>query len=184
MDDVNIKPAALMKKFCSDSDCFIMRSTQRIEHIFSELYSVPESIKKGYLKVKILELLLFLSGIDTNTEKTTHHSYTKSQVMLAKKVCAYITSHMAEKHTIDDLSSMFNVSATQLKNCFKGVYGTSVYSYTREQKMQAAALLLKNSDRTVLDIAGEYGYDNASKFAKAFKDVMGILPHEYRKIQN
>ena len=34
--------------------------------------------------------------------------------------------------------------------------------------------------RQVLDIAGQFGYDNASKFAKAFRDVVGVSPREYR----
>ena len=34
--------------------------------------------------------------------------------------------------------------------------------------------------RQVLDIAGQFGYDNASKFARAFRDVIGVSPNEYR----
>ena len=36
------------------------------------------------------------------------------------------------------------------------------------------------ADRTVLDIAGQFGYDNGSKFAKAFRDVIGVRPAAYR----
>ena len=46
--------------------------------------------------------------------------------------------------------------------------------------MQAAGLMLQHSDSTVLEIAGRFGYDNGSKFAAAFKDVMGMTPNEYR----
>lgn len=51
-------------KNCSEKPYSIMRENISIEHIFSELYSVPENIRKGYHKVKVLELLLFLSGLD------------------------------------------------------------------------------------------------------------------------
>ena len=34
--------------------------------------------------------------------------------------------------------------------------------------------------RQVLDIAGQFGYDNASKFAKAFRSVIGVSPSAYR----
>lgn len=46
--------------------------------------------------------------------------------------------------------------------------------------MHSAAQLLRTSDRTVLDIAGQFGYDNASKFAKAFRSVIGVSPSAYR----
>ena len=48
------------------------------------------------------------------------------------------------------------------------------------QGAEAAAELLRQTNRTVLDIAGQFGYDNASKFAKAFRDVIGVSPREYR----
>ena len=41
---------------------------------------------------------------------------------------------------------------------------------------------LIETELSVLDIAAEYGYDNASKFASAFKQVMGISPAEYRRL--
>ena len=75
---------------------------------------------------------------------------------------------------------MFHVSQTVLKGAFKGVYGVPVYSYMRTQKMQSAALLLKQTDLPVMEIAGRSGYDNGSKFAAAFRDIMGMSPNEYR----
>jgi AraC-like DNA-binding protein len=48
-------------------------------------------------------------------------------------------------------------------------------------RMNAAAVKLRQTDESVIAIALDLGYDNASKFAKAFKDVMGKTPSEYRK---
>lgn len=184
LDDVNVNPYILMQKFCCISDCFIMRSTPQLEHIFSELYSVPDSIKKGYFKVKILELLLFLSTVEADHTQMSEHCYSKKQFMLAEQLCRFISDNMDTRITIDRLAEIFHVSSTQLKNSFKAVYGMSVYSYIRTQKMQSAAVMLKETDRTILDIAGQYGYDNGSKFAKAFHDVMGETPKQFRQREN
>ncbi len=54
----------LAEKFCDRSGYFAARSSARVEHIFSELYQVPEAFRMGYFKVKILELLLFLSALE------------------------------------------------------------------------------------------------------------------------
>ena len=180
LDDVDVSPEALSRKFCTDSECFLVRADKSIEHIFSELYSVRDSIRSGYFKIKVLELMLFLSGMDISQNQQAQRRYTPSQVQLAKRACRYITSHLSEKITIEDLSSMFYVSPTQLKNCFKGVYGMSVYAYIKSQKMKTAARLLENSDLTVLDVAGRFGYENGSKFAAAFRDIVGMPPNEYR----
>ena len=184
LDDVNVRPQALLEKFCADRSCFIIRSTERLEHIFSELYNIPESIRMGYLKVKVLELLLFLSSLDTENAQTGMHSCPPSQVQLAKEVCSYVCSHMSKHFTIEQLADRFRVSSTQLKKSFRNVYGDSLYSYVRTQKMLSAARLLQDTERTILDIAGECGYDNGSKFSKAFRKVMGVSPRDFRSNKN
>ena len=180
LDDVNVQPTALMKKFCEKNNFFVARSNSHLEHIFSELYSIPEEVQKGYFKIKVLEILLFLSCL--NPKGQEKKTYTSSQVTLAKRICKFLIAHMDERITIDQLSSTFHISQTQLKNCFKGVYGVSVYSFIRAQKMEDAASMLKNTDKSILEIANLHGYDNGSKFAAAFHDVMGMTPNKYRHL--
>ena len=79
--DVNVRPAALAEKLCAGTAYFAARSSARVEHIFSELYNVPEDIRRGYFKVKVLELLLFLSALPAEPPR---RSYTGAQVALAK----------------------------------------------------------------------------------------------------
>lgn len=61
------------------------------------------------------------------------------------------------------------------------MYGKPLYQCIRAYKMRVAARLLGETDRTVLDIAGEFGYGNSSKFAAAFREVLGASPGEYRQ---
>lgn len=180
LDDVEVRPELLMKKFDNSGRGYITRSNESIEHIFSELYSVPNEIKKGYLKVKILELLLFLSAMEPEAADETK-MVSAAHARLAKEVCRYLTEQMDRKVTLNMLAETFHVSATLIKNCFKDVYGVSVYSYIRTQKMEKAAVMLRETEMQVTEIAGMLGYDNSSKFAKAFKDVQGVAPVAYRK---
>ena len=178
LDDVNVQPSALMSKFCDKNDFFVARSNSHLEHIFSELYSIPKEVQRGYFKIKVLEILLFLSCLDPNGQEKK--MYTAAQVALVKRICKFLIAHMDERITIEQLSSVFHISPTQLKNCFKGVYGMSVYSFIRTQKMEDAADMLRNTDKSILEIANLHGYDNGSKFASAFHDVMGMTPNKYR----
>lgn len=181
LDDVEVSPAFLLNKFCGRGQYFVMRSTARLEHIFSELYSVPEDLQKGYFKVKVLELLMFLKSLDVSLSQAEQRICSRDQVELAKNVCQYIHTHMDTRLTTDLLAEQFFVSPAQLKKCFYSVYGESIYAYTRACKMRSAARLLQTGDRPVSEIAGICGYDNSSKFSKAFRDVMGLSPAAYRK---
>lgn len=176
--DVNVRPGAIRDKFCRDRVYFAKRSSPRVEHVFSELYAVPEDIRAGYFKVKILELLLFLTTLPADEEIPIGCS--RVQVQLAGEIRDYLRSNTEAKVTISVLTAEFHVSPAQIKSSFQAVYGMSPAAYLRSRKMKSAAQLLRETDRTVLDIAGQFGYDNASKFAKAFRDVIGVSPAAYR----
>ena len=181
LDDVFVSPEELEMKFCSEKPYSIMRENISIEHIFLELYSVPENIRKGYHKVKVLELLLFLSGLEYKGESEERRYFSRPQVTAAKEAKKYLLAHLDEHITITELADMLGISSTSLKICFKGVYGDTINGYITNCKMQKAASLLKNTDKSVLEIAGIVGYNNGSKFAGAFRRVMNKSPNEYRK---
>lgn len=182
LEDVNVQPMAVARKLCGDGNCFVLRRDAAIEHIFSELYSVPESYRKGYFKIKILELLLVLSGKNPGKDARTVPGISGEQVAVAKRAAAFLGEHMNQRITVAELAARFHVSQTHLQNAFKGVYGVPVYSYIRIWRMQAAALQLIRTDRSVMDIASTCSYDNASKFSAAFRDIMGETPAEYRRM--
>ena len=113
LEDVEVRPSALIEKFCADGACFVTRSSPGVAHIFSELYSVPEGIRKGYFKVKILELLLFLSAFPIQAAQP-QHGYSLSQVQLAEQIGAYLLQNTERRLTVAELSRYFGASATQI----------------------------------------------------------------------
>lgn len=59
LEDVSVQPERIKQKFSGFQPCFITRSNASVEHIFAELYTVPQDIRLPYFKIKILELMLF-----------------------------------------------------------------------------------------------------------------------------
>lgn len=167
-------------KFCSGGTCFIMRAKDEIEHIFSELYSVPDCLRKPYFKLKVQELLLFLSMIDVSSEKQ-REQYTAPHVDIVKEVHQKLISDLQSRPTIEDLSKEFLINTATLKTTFKGIYGQPIGAYMKEYRMKQAAVLLRQTQKSIAEIANEVGYENQSKFATSFRDIMKISPVEYRK---
>lgn len=181
LDGVDIEPAHLVERFRLEEHHHIaLRQLPNIEHIFSELYTVPESVRKGYQKVKVLEILLFLSSLEPKRDEQKCSRFSRKQVNLAKAVAAFLAEHLNDHITIEELAARFDTSPTQLKASFRGVYGTSVQAYQREQKMRAAARMLLTTNMSVQEIAGQFGYANSSKFSAAFQRVLGMTPNKYR----
>lgn len=159
----------------------MIRANETIEHIFSELYRVPEKIRLGYIRVKVLELLLVLTELDIREDKSEHARFSGVQIEVIKEVHALLVSDYAEHYTIDELSERFEMSPTVLKKCFKGVYGDSIYAYMKRYRLQVAEQLLRESTLTIGEIAAKAGYLNPNKFTSAFRAEYGMTPTAYRK---
>lgn len=181
LEESNIRPVEVIRKLRADRRCFIIRAEKYIKHVISELYTVPDSIREGYMKVKIVELLLVLSGVDVYQNQQPASALPRDHVNLAHQAAAYLSEHMSRHITIPELSRKFGVSDTHLKTVFRGVYGVPVFTYIRIQKMQMAAYQLIHTDKTVAEIADEFGYANAGKFSAAFSAVMEETPRDYRR---
>lgn len=162
-------------------DFTIIRANPTIEHIFSELYMVPAKIRHGYIRVKVLELLLVLTELNPAEDMSKRAHFTEVQIEGIKQVHNYLVEHFSEHYTIDELSERFEMSPTVMKKCFKGVYGDSIYSYMKRYRLQVAERFLKESKLSVGEIAAQIGYTNPNKFTSAFCAEYGLPPTEFRK---
>ncbi len=175
VDLERIKEISRIRKFT------IIRANQTIEHIFSELYKVPEKIRYGYIRVKVLEMLLVLTGFDLKENKSEHIYFSETQIDVIKQIHTFLREHYKEHYTIEELSERFEMSPTVLKKCFKGVYGDSIYSYMKKYRLQIAERLLKENKLSIGEIASQVGYLNPNKFTSAFCTEYGMPPTVYRK---
>ena len=174
-------PLDALKHICDGKEHIVLRSFETAKKFFYELYEVAEEQRLDYLRVKMPELFYRMKYAKTNQSYFDRNLVPRAQVEFVKKVSEYITQNLNEKISVKQLTLKFGVSDTYLQNAFRSVYGMPVISFIRAQKMQSAAQVLIRTNRTIDEIAQEFGYENESKFAAAFKRIMGDLPGVYRK---
>lgn len=179
LKDTEIDFIGFKEKFCGKDTSFIMPAKDEIEHIFSELYRVPEGIQMAYFKLKIQDLLLFLCMVDVRSENQ-RAQYMPPQVEVVKKIHKKLTANLKERPTIEELSKEYLINTSTLKETFKGIYGMPIATYMKTYRIKQAAVLLRQTQDTVADIAQQVGYINQSKFATTFREIMKISPTEYR----
>jgi len=187
LSGVDIDIGAIVKKFSSDKEYFIrkdslLKNDEYIDHVLSEMYNVPKEIRMDLFKVKIMELLLRLKMLDKTLYTDDRIYIPAGQAEKIKEVHKLIIDSPSKNYTVEVLSQMFDIPESTLRKNFREIYGSPIYKYIKKFKINKAAELLKN-DRSlkVSDVAESVGYDNPSKFAAAFKDVMGITPLEYKQ---
>ena len=177
-----VTPEAVIARWELGAAPRVVHGAERMEHIFGEMYRVPEKIRIPYFRVKILELLLFLDAMTIPKKEPERPYFYRSQVERIKALKQFLTEHVAESYTQEELSARFDLPMTGMKTCFRSVYGASIGAWLTNYRMNLAAeLLLNERGQSIAEIGSRVGYDNAGKFTVAFKKVMHLTPSEYRK---
>lgn len=180
LKNAGVEADQLRERFCSGKPSVIL-SCSDLEHIFAPLYSAPVTVRISLLKLKMLELLIFLSNLKPERKELTQ--YLSQQTELIKEIHQQLTEHLDQRFTIAELSKQYLINTSTLKEIFKAVYGQPIATYMKEYRVRQAMKLLRETDASIADIANHVGYETQGKFSKAFKDVAQMLPTEYRKLQ-
>src|SRR5258707_14180728 len=86
----------------------------------------------------------------------------------------------AEPITVDDLAAAAGLSRAHFSRMFTRTFGESPGSYLRTRRLERAAALLRNTDRSVADIAVMVGLQSVGSFTTSFARVYGLPPAAYR----
>ncbi|WP_159076465.1 response regulator [Flagellimonas amoyensis] len=81
----------------------------------------------------------------------------------------------------DDFASQMNLSRMQLHRKLKSLLGVSATEFVRNERLKAAAELLKNPELTIAEVAYSSGFNEVTYFSKCFKEVYGQSPSAFRK---
>lgn len=87
--------------------------------------------------------------------------------------------------TIQDIATNAGFSTDYFNKLFLSHTGFTAMAYVNYLRLKQASELLRTTDKSILNIALEVGYDSHEGFLKAFKKQYGITPSNYRtKMQN
>jgi len=93
----------------------------------------------------------------------------------------YIESNITENLTISDISKQALMSAFYFQKGFSMLCGFTVGEYIRQRRLSLAGEALVATDKRIIDIAVEYGYESPDSFTKAFTRFHGVTPTAVRK---
>ena len=139
---------------------------------FSEI-----SIKSAFVFILSLILQYFVEDKNYNRLKTETH---KEEI---KNTINYITEHLGEKLTLDELSKIAMMGKTNYSVAFKRIMGMTVWDYILNARVELATnyLLEKSNNLSIAEIAMLCGFNNTANFNKVFKKIKGKTPREYIK---
>lgn len=93
----------------------------------------------------------------------------------------YMWEHYAEQITVETLSSLCNMSKYHFCRTFKNATKQTVMGYLREYRLKIADTLLRNTEKTVLQIAADCGFPDENYFCSCYKKRFGDSPGKRRR---
>jgi AraC-like DNA-binding protein/predicted transcriptional regulator YdeE len=91
----------------------------------------------------------------------------------------YITEHISEEITIDDLARCSSFSPGYARKLFLKHLGMTPAVYIRRLKLSKSALRLRDEKISVLDVAMDMGFGSVDGYQRAFRREFGCNPKEY-----
>ena len=148
-------------------------------------YNLNTNLRELYCKAKVYELLslYFNRGEDVKVEQCPFLA-DESNVKKIKAAKDIVIQRIAEPPTLVELSLEIDLSLKKLKEGFKQIYGTTVYGFLFDYKMELARKLLESGAHNVNEVGLKVGYSTASHFIAAFKKHYGTTPKKYIQSSN
>ncbi|GIO54443.1 AraC family transcriptional regulator [Paenibacillus cineris] len=138
--------------------------------------------KLGYrilTKTRLIELFIFLSRCHHDRKHSPLQELSSDEKVILH-ISEFIRKHYAQPLTLAQVSEMCRMSQTGFSTKFKQYIGKTFTEFRNETRIRVAKQLLEQSDRKIMEVAQDVGYEDLSFFNKMFKHMVGFSPSQYR----
>ena len=97
------------------------------------------------------------------------------------RIVERLEDEYTQRHTNTELAGVVGIHPVHLARTFRKYYGRSVGTYLKEIRIHRAILLVMQKKLTLAEISYLSGFSDQSHFTRAFKDIVGITPGEFRR---
>ena len=159
-----------------------LTTTMEMNQIIEQIKNCKDmgSLAPFYFETKVHELLT-LQIQQISKQKCSNcncYIHYREQINEARNI---IENQYQNPPSISKLALTVGMSETVLKTSFKLFFGTTIYGYLFNFRMDIAHKLLFDTTLTIIEIAMKSGYEYPSHFTTAFKRKYGVTPSAFKK---
>src|SRR5690625_1357295 len=136
--------------------------------------SVGSLINRLALKIYLSELLLILMKAQEEPKMMD------ANILRAERLRKYIDTHYYEMINASYISTMLGMSIRHINNIFKEQYDITPIQYLTEVRMELSKKLLLETDKDIVSICFEVGFESLSTFYRSFKNYTNTSPNQFR----
>lgn len=136
--------------------------------------SIGERINQIGLQVYLSELLLTLAK-SQNESKTVDANFLR-----AERLQKYIDTNYYKMMDAKYIANMLGMSIRHINNIFKAHYNKTPIQYLTEVRMELSKKMLMETDKDIVSICFEVGFESLSTFYRSFKNYTHTSPNQFR----
>ena len=153
---------------------------EKAKSIYCMIEEVKDKKEKFYDLLKqhlTLSLILFILD---RTDKNISKSASNDERLYA--IIEYINANIAQPElSINSIAAKFYISRSYLSAFFKKNMGITLSAYLRKIRLSNAAMQLASTNKKVMDISVDSGFNSLTTFLREFKKEYGISPSDMRQ---
>lgn len=139
---------------------------------------MKDSMERCSGKEELLDLILErISGLSASGEDSR-----EKDVRTIARAKDYIWTHYQENLRLEDVAEQVYLTPGYFGVLFKKETGTAFSAYVIQVRVEKAKELLRDPRRNISEVAYAVGYQDVRHFSRLFKEYVGLVPKEYRKL--
>ena len=107
--------------------------------------------------------------------------YEAEAIMAVQRMQEYIDANIMKKITLKELANVAGYSPWHAARLFKEATGKAPFDYIRALRLTKAALVLRDNNEKIIDVAMDFVFDSHEGFTRAFSKEFGMPPSKYSK---
>lgn len=111
-------------------------------------------------------------------------SYSGEVTQCILKAVSFINRNLCDELRVADAAREAAMSRSYFSLCFKDIIGKSFHDYVRDARIANARMMLKQTANPIYWVAQKCGYPNEKYFTRVFREQIGMLPSEYRMVED
>ncbi|MGF1540841.1 MAG: helix-turn-helix transcriptional regulator [Pleurocapsa sp.] len=140
------------------------------------------AIARMYLQGKVWELLAMqLSQLEGKNGQIEPVKLKPKEIKLIQDSRQILLQNIDNPPSIKILAQTVGMGDRKLQQGFKQLYGTTVFNYLQNYRLEQAQLMLREGNLSVATVANNIGYTHLGHFSAAFKRKFGITPRDCLK---
>ena len=163
----------------------VVLTAQEMQDLDRELSDIgqechSESVSQTFLKSTLLKFLIKLTRAYARKAPEELALGFRAEVMLALEHIEQ-TIQQCEPFDARELAEKLGLSSSHFWLLFKQATGYAPMEYYQHRRVQHASRLLLNPQRTITEVAHEFGFYDSAHFSRLFKQYKKMSPREYQK---